>query len=572
MPAPSQNMSCEVLISGAGPTGLFAALLLRRRGVSVRIVDRSPTAAKESRAFAIQARTLELLLFAGVAEAMLDEGVVVAGGEIYTDGKVAGSFDFDGAAQEDTPYPFILMVPQSRIEVVLARELSSLGVEVERGVEIVSLEQEADQVTTSGQGRDGPVIITSRFLLGTDGAHSAVRQALGLSFEGGPYAQTFLLADCKVEWSLDYERFKLLTHGNDLAMYLPIKGSDVSRVMASDPDPVADKTIATQGSSSATLEEVERAFVRATGVNVKLSDASWTTRYHVHHRGVDRYRVGRAFVAGDAAHIHSPAGGQGMNTGLQDAANLAWKLGAALRAGAPDALLDTYDSERRPIGEKVLKTTDSAFSMASGERKWGSVLRKIVMPIAGATLGHLRPIKRELFHLVSELGVRYHEGGFVAEEPSAAGSAFRQGPEAGRRVPNAQINRQLDVFSLIAGYGFTILAFSRTSLVSADLAVAHDGLDTLAQRFDGLGTHLVARSLVGRDPRVVDVQTGVIFEAFGLGDDTPQALYLVRPDGYVAWRAPSLAYDACARFLERTSLIATNAAATKANAFSQRQA
>ncbi len=541
------HLDTQIAIIGAGPTGLMAALLLARSGISVRIVDKSPSAAKESRAFGIQARTLELLQSLGLADAFLDRGLLAAGAQVFVGGKAAAGFDFDDIGREDTPFPTLLILPQSETEEILTGALREQGIAVERGTEAVGLAEFEDAaVVTLRSALGGDEEVRAAYVIGADGAHSIVRKRLGLTFEGAPYAQTFLLADCRVEWALDYSRFKLFLNGDAFGIYVPMRGRDYARVITTAPAGVGEARIGSEGAAELPLFEVEQAFRRAVNSEVRLSNPVWTSRYRVHHRGVNRYRVGRAFVAGDAAHIHSPAGGQGMNTGLQDAANLAWKLALVLRSGAPDGLLDSYDSERRPVGERVLSATDRMFSVATSQNGWLAGLRDALIPALGATVARSGMARARAFHFISELGIRYPEGGAAA----AATADWGQGPAAGHRAPDAPVSHCCRVFDLIGGYHFHVLALSREPLTEEHVGALSSELAALRSEagFD-LRTHLVAHSLVGRDPRLVQAENGAVFKAYGLEAGRRQALYLIRPDGYVAWRAPSLDIPALRRFM-----------------------
>ena len=547
------RLDTEVAIIGAGPTGLMAALLLARSGIPVRVFDKSPGAAKESRAFGIQARTLELFQSLGLADAFLDRGLLAAGAQVFVGGKAAAALDFDDIGREDTPFPTLLVLPQSETEDILTAALRDAGVEVERGIEVVGLAEVEDAAVVSLRSASGgEQEVRASYVIGADGAHSIVRKRLGLTFEGAPYAQSFLLADCRVEWPLDYSRFKLFLNGDAFGIYVPMRGRDYARVITTALAGEGEAQIGSEGARELSLDEVEHGFRRAVGGEVRLSDPVWMSRYRVHHRGVNRYRVGRAFVAGDAAHIHSPAGGQGMNTGLQDAANLAWKLALVLKGGAPDSLLDSYDTERRPVGERVLSATDRMFSLATSQSGWLAGLRDTLIPVLGATVARSGTARARAFHFVSELGIRYHEGGAVA--PDAAG--WSVGPAAGHRAPDAPISHRSDVFDLIGGYRFHVLALSREPLTDENVGALSSDLAALRRDAGfGLQTHLVAHSLVGRDPRLVQAENGAVFRAYGLEAGRRQALYLIRPDGYVAWRTPSLDIMALRRFVaERLTL------------------
>jgi 2-polyprenyl-6-methoxyphenol hydroxylase-like FAD-dependent oxidoreductase len=535
----------DVVIVGSGPTGLMAAALLTRCGVGVRILDKSEQQAHESRAFGVQARSLELLLSMGLADEFMSRGLIASGMQIFVDGARAAGLDFDDIGRTDTPYPFLLMVPQWDTEAILVEDLQRLGIKVEHNVEVTGFTQSADGVAVRAREKSGKdVEVACSYLIGADGAHSLVRKALGLTFEGAPYPQGFLLADCKIHWPLDYDHLKIFLRGRDMAVYLPLKGKDIGRIIVVKPlaAPATAAAAEAAGTEPATLDEVQAALRGATGLDVRLSDPVWVTGYRIHHRGVNKYGVGRAFVAGDAAHIHSPAGGQGMNTGLQDAANLAWKLALVLKGRAPAALLDTYHSERHPVGQKVLSYTDKVFSVVSAQTGWVAHLRNLLVPAFAFTVTRSGTARARAFHFISQLGIRYDESPFVRDDPSPeAPRAWRDGLTAGHRAPNALVARGRDVFDLIGGYRFHALALSRKPLSNEEIQRLADDLAGLPSSTGlDLSTHAVAHSLLGRDPRIIQAESNQVFQTYGLSDETPQGLFLVRPDGYIAYRSDRL--------------------------------
>lgn len=534
-----------VLVVGAGPTGLLAAILLARCGIPVRIIDTNPSAAKESRAFAVHARTLEILLSLGLADEFMGRGVLATGARIYVDGKPAAALDLDIVARRDTPYPTILFLPQSDVEEILNEELVRLGVAVERGVTATELAQDEGGVTVGVEGESAGHI-RAAYVIGADGAHSMVRKALGLTFEGAAYPRTFLLADCKVDGPLEAGPVTLFLNGLDVAGYFPLRGRDYGRILALEPPTEADPSMASQGSSPVSLERVEECLRAAAGPAFSLRDPIWTSRYRIHHRGADRYGRGRAFIAGDAAHIHSPVGGQGMNTGLQDVTNLVWKIALALK-GAPPALLDSYDQERRPVGRKVTQFADRGFELVTTKASWVSALRDAAAPLFGAVMARSDALRARAFHFVSQLGIRYHAGPAVQDEGPLS---WKGGPEPGRRAPDAEVARGRDVFDLIGGYRFHLLALSRTALDEGQVGEAAAALEGLRA---GLGlelrTHLVAHSSFGRGDNFVQAETGAVFGAYGIDHATPQGLYLIRPDGHVAWRSRGFDWAGCRAFV-----------------------
>jgi 2-polyprenyl-6-methoxyphenol hydroxylase-like FAD-dependent oxidoreductase len=552
MPTPQKT---DVVIVGSGPTGLMAAALLRRCGIDVRVLDKSDQQAHESRAFGVQAKSMELFLSMGLADEFLARGLIATGMQIFIDGAMVGGLNFDDIGRADTPFSFVLLVPQSQIEEILVADLRRLGVEVEHQVLVTGFDQSGDDVVVHARDNAGTKVeIQASYLIGADGAHSTVRKALGLKFEGAAYPQGFLLADCKVHWPLDHDHLKLFLHGRGLAVYLPIKGADLGRIIAVRPvEADVNALLEAQGASDLPLAEVEAAIRETSQLDVRLSDPVWTTRYRIHHRGVDRYRVGRVFVAGDAAHIHSPAGGQGMNTGLQDAANLAWKLALVLKGDAPATLLETYHNERWPVGQKVLNYTDKLFAGVSSQNAWIAGLRNKLIPIFAATLSHSGTARSRAFHLLSQLGIRYHESGAVHDDISPqAPRSWRDGLKAGRRAPNALFARNQDVFGLIAGYRFTLLALSRRPLGRNEIESLSSNLNQLKTSCKiPIATHIVAHSLVGRDDHLHQAESTQVFQAYGLTAGGPQGLFLIRPDGYIAYRQDGLDLDRVSEFVRQ---------------------
>jgi 2-polyprenyl-6-methoxyphenol hydroxylase-like FAD-dependent oxidoreductase len=530
---------CEVLVVGAGPSGLMTAALLVRQGVKVRVVDANTGPATESRAFAVQARTVELFRSIGLADELLGLGVVTTGIRFHIKGKHVGGLDFDRSRAATTAYQFILMAPQSEVEELLLADLARHGLTVERDERLVSLSQN-DTTVTARLVRDGAEhVLTCRYLVGADGAHSTVREQLGVSFDGDQYTQRYLLADCRVEWPLDHSHFRVFMNGTRIGLFLPLRGSAVSRVMVTDP--------ATTGRAPFSLDELQEELRKAVCSPVTLTDPVWTSRYQVHLRQAGQYRAGRGFLVGDAAHIHSPAGGQGMNTGLQDAANLAWKLAAVLRTGAGEELLDSYADERHPVGVALLRFTDRLYRMAAGLRGWRAWLRDTVGPFLIGRMSAAPVPHRKAFSRLSQIGLAYRPSEYNVNELLYS----LKGPLAGQRAPDARISAGRQVFDLLQGYRVHVVALSRKHLTEDEITEHDARLRGLAAFGGNVETHLVSRVACRRDDRVECVESAQVFEHYGLTEPDSQALYVIRPDGHVAWRMDELDYDACRRFLSR---------------------
>jgi hypothetical protein len=286
-----------------------------------------------------------------------------------------------------------------------------------------------------------------------------------------------------------------------------------------------------------TLAELEKTFQAAADLPLKLSDASWITRYHIHHRSVNKYSEGRVFLAGDAAHIHSPAGGQGMNTGLQDAANLVWKLALALKDGDKNKLLATYNAERWPIGQKLLHFTDKLFGKVSTQKKWQTTLRNILVPLLIKLVSKSQYCKTKFFRFVSELGIRYHGNEFLRDDHSGL-HLFSKKLKAGCRAPNGIIKRNYDLFDLIHGYQFHVVALSKKALTTDEINKIVTELASIPKNIGlPIKTHFIAHALTTDNKKVIQAESNNIFANYGLTDENPSGLFLIRPDGYIAYQA-----------------------------------
>ena len=389
----------RILVVGAGPVGLMLACELRAGGVPVRVVDRLPEPSPWSKAVAVHARTLEILRDLGIVERFLERGVRASGMTLLEAGQQLGALDFDGL---ETAYPFVLCIPQDATETILRERLSDLGSEVERGVELTGLTQHEDEAEAAFRYADGTTESeTFSYVVGCDGGHSAVRSLLGERLEGSFAGATFLLADCDADHDLDRDRMYTALGQEGVAALFPLPASRV-RLMAEMREPPPD-------GSEPTLADTQAVAERRFGVSFSLSSPRWLTYFEIHHGQVERYRVDRVFLAGDAAHVHSPAGGQGMNTGMQDAVNLAWKLRLAWLGIAAPGLLASYEAERRPVGAHVVRMTTRLTEAAVKGGAVGDRARRLLIPIV---TGHEAFAGRVAGDL-AELTVGYHDSPLV---------------------------------------------------------------------------------------------------------------------------------------------------------------
>ncbi len=495
---------CDVLIAGAGPTGLVLALWLTRLGAKVRIVDKTAAPGTTSRALAIQARTLELYRQLGLADPVVEKAHKVPAFNLWTRGERRARIAFEDVGVGVTPFPNVRIFPQDEHERLLIGRLSAMGVSVERETELVGFSDRGDRVAAMLRHADGGVEnCEAAYLAGCDGARSFVRETLGAGFPGGTYDQVFYVADVEASGPpIDGELHVDLDEADFLAVF-PLEGKGRARLIGTVRGERA------QRAETLRFDDVSDRAIR--NLKVKVETTNWFSTYRVHHRVAERFRKGRAFLLGDAAHIHSPAGGQGMNTGIGDAINLAWKLQAALEGRAPDALLDSYEAERIAFARKLVKTTDQVFTFATAEGEFADLIRLRVAPtvLAGAFL--FDAVREFAFRTVSQIGVNYRGG------PLSEGKA--EVVQGGDRLP----------------------------WVAADGVDNHQCLSDMRWQTHVYGVErpeLAAWCAERGLPLKIFPWTPRHGKA-GLARD---ALYLVRPDGYVAFADESASPDGLARY------------------------
>ena len=334
------NTDTDVLVVGAGPTGLMLANQLARRGVRARIIDRHAGPARESRALGVQARTLEIYSHLGIAEQALDLGTRADGAVLWAQGRRAARVPLGDIGRDLSPYPFLLVLGQDDNERLLGGALRAQGLTVEWNTELVGLTQDADRVTATLKRPDGTRgDVTVAWLAGCDGARSSVRELSGIAFEGAPYEHVFFVADVQATGSMAPGVLNVYLWRSGFHLFFPMRGTDHWRIVGILPPHL-------RGRDDLKFEEVIPAVRQEAGGGLSFQSCSWHSTYRIHHRRAARFHDRRCFLLGDAAHIHSPVGGQGMNTGLQDAYNLAWKLALVVSGRAGAALLHSYEDER----------------------------------------------------------------------------------------------------------------------------------------------------------------------------------------------------------------------------------
>jgi 2-polyprenyl-6-methoxyphenol hydroxylase-like FAD-dependent oxidoreductase len=514
---PTNGDLLDVLVVGAGPTGLTLAAQLRAFGATVRIVDRQLDRVHESRALGVQPRTLEVLRGLGLAEELIERGNDAVWAQLHAGGRVVRIRLF-GLGLDDTAYPFLLLVSQAETEQILGDHLVGHGTPVERGVELTAFQTQDDGVTSTLRHRDGRTEpVRARYLVGCDGASSTVRRGAGIPFQGGAYPQTFALADLEVD-GLDRDAAHAFLGQEGIMLFFPLGRPASWRLLAMDP------TLQGRRAPGPTLQELQALADGFSGGAVRLRDPVWQTFFGLQHRHAARYRVRRVFLAGDAAHIHSPAGAQGMNTGIQDAWNLGWKLALVSRGTAAEALLDTYDTERRPVGDLVVRFTDRAFAAATSTNPLVRTLRTQLVP-------RLLPLGLRFdgavaygFRTVSQLNIGYRHSPAVQE----GHPGLRRGPKAGDRLPDVRIAR--DGTACWLGEALATPRFQL--LLCGPPGDWHPSqLTTLRHRYpDTLTVHHLTREAT---PGSLHDLEGQGFARLGVDG---AAQYLVRPDGHIGYR------------------------------------
>ena len=376
--------STGVLVVGAGPVGLSLAASLRQKGVDAVLLDRAAEGANTSRAAVVHARTLEALREIDVTGELVERGIIVPRFTVRERDRVLLTVEFGDLP---TDFPYTLLVPQNVTEEILLGRLHAAGGLVHRPFEVTDLAQDADGVTaTLADGER----IRAAYAVGTDGMHSTVREHAGIAFEGDAYPQSFILADVHLDWAGGSEEVMLFFSSEGVTVVAPLPGGR-HRIVATVDEAPQDPTAA----------DVQ-ALLDARGPRrhpALIKDVVWSSRFRVHHRLAAHYRAGRVFLAGDSAHVHSPAGGQGMNTGIQDALGLAGKLAAVINDGAPDSVLDEYEAERRPIAEQVVSFTDKMTNVAT----MGSPVLRGVRNTLLRTLDWIPAVHRTMAMNLSEL-------------------------------------------------------------------------------------------------------------------------------------------------------------------------
>jgi 2-polyprenyl-6-methoxyphenol hydroxylase-like FAD-dependent oxidoreductase len=417
---PTSDKGGVVLIVGAGPTGLVLALWLTRLGVRVRIVDKAAQPGTTSRALAVHARILELYDQMGLADHVVEHGLKMEAVNLWVAGRKAGRAPFGDMGKGLSPFPYVMIFPQDEHERFLIERLEAAGVRVERPTEVLGFTDSGDRVSVRMRRADGTEeTCEAAYVAGCDGAHSIVRETMDAGFPGGTYAHMFYVADVDAKGPvMNHELHGALDTSDFLAVF-PLKDPRRARLIGT------VRADAVQAHRELEWRDVSRNILER--MRIEVGEVHWFSTYHVHHRVAHTFRKGRAFLLGDAAHIHSPVGGQGMNTGIGDAINLAWKLAAVMQGRGDAPLLDTYQAERRAFACRLVATTDRAFTFITNDGPIARFVRIHIAPRIIPRFFEIEFTRRLMFRTVSQIGVNYRGSAL------SAGTAGRI--QGGDRLP-----------------------------------------------------------------------------------------------------------------------------------------
>jgi 2-polyprenyl-6-methoxyphenol hydroxylase-like FAD-dependent oxidoreductase len=497
----------QVLIVGAGPTGLVLALWLARAGVPFRLIEKNSGPGQASRAMAVQARTLEFYRQLGIADDVVSAGFQLDRLHLRNRSRELAVAPLGDVGSGISPFPFALSLPQDDHERLLTERLRTAGKAVEWNTELTGFTQHGDGVSATLLRPGGEEIWEGEYLCGCDGAHSAVRRGLGVGFPGGTYDQPFYVADAEAAGPWSDRDITAYIAERTFCLAFPVRERGMFRFIGVVPEALRER-------DDLKFDDVCGEVEQVTGTRV--TKVNWFSAYRVHHRVADNFRNRRVFLAGDAGHVHSPAGGQGMNTGIGDAVNLAWKLAAVLSRRANPVLLDSYEAERIPFARSLVSTTDRVFEAVVGHGVFSRLIRSVFAPFILPLALRFAAARRAQFRLVSQTRIAYRES------PLSDGSAGQV--RAGDRLPWVE---GTDNFAPLASLDWQVHVYGTAPNLLLDFAT---GVNLPVHQWQW--TTATGRAGLVRD-----------------------ALYLVRPDGHIGFVRSEPDVDALPVYLDRFGVV-----------------
>jgi len=512
-------MDTDVLIVGAGPTGLMLANQLGRRGVRAQIIDRHAGPSIQTRALGVQARTMEIYAKLGLAERALALGKPSTGANMWSEGRRTAHVPIGEAGRTLCRYPFILILGQDDNERIMGDKLRDWDFAVQWNTELIGIQQEPDHVTATLRLPDQSTRkITAAWVAGCDGARSAVRELSGITFPGAPYEHVFFVADTLVTGNMVPDEVNIYLWREGFHLFFPMRGKDHWRIVGILPPALRNK-------DNVTFEEVLPSLNQEAG-SVSFKACTWFSSYRIHHRSASRFRDRRCFLLGDAAHIHSPVGAQGMNTGLQDAYNLAWKLALVTQGRADTSLLDSYEAERIPVARNLLNTTDRMFKVIVSDNSLAALLRTKVIAKVAAFAMRRESLQKAAFRVVSQIGIHYRESPLSESLDGLPKGA----PRAGDRFPWLRLKMEAngsveDLFEKLDDTRFNLLVVGQPAPSGKALGLG-DLLQIHTIPADPINSAELARAQI------------------------PQtSFYLLRPDGHIGLCGIRLRADGVVRYI-----------------------
>ncbi len=495
----------QILIVGAGPTGLVMAYNLARHNIPFRIIDRNEGPGQASRAMAILPRTLEFYQQFGFADEVIGLGIKMEDVYVRVKNKIKAKVHLGALGEGLSPFPFVLTFPQDDHERFLLKKLKNLGIEVEWKTELLSLCEHGEGIKTvlKAQQEESAYF---KYICGCDGAHSTVRKQMNIEFKGEKYKQHFYVMDVHgFGEMMKNQKISVSFSNEEFLICMPVRSKGTYRMIGIIPSALANQ-------NEVKAENIH-AFVQRT-FGAQIESVNWFSTYHIHHRVASRFRQGRIFLCGDAAHIHSPAGGQGMNTGIGDAINLSWKLAAVLQHKAAPSILDTYEEERLPFAELLVDTTDRAFKRMVARDKTSQFFRKHIFPPLLSFLFRFPSLRHKVFKILSQIRITYRN--------SDLSSGQGTNVQSGDRLPFVEGN-----FESLQSLNWQIHVY-------------------------GKATEKLKKSMRKKDFSVHEFSWNPDMKKVGLQKST---LYVIRPDGYIGFISSEQRVDLLHQYLHTHKII-----------------
>ena len=518
----------SVLIIGAGPSGLMMAAQLLRNGIHPIIIDSKTQPNQESRALAVQARSLEIFRQLGIDESAVKQGNIAERLVMHQNVTEVASINLSSLGADVSPFPYVLILEQSKTERILIDYLTANACPIYWNCELISLEQSDGGATVEINREAEKQFITCDWLIGADGASSRVRKELGIAFSGGTYQHRFYLADLNIKQNLGEDAIRIFLKDEGFVGYFPMQQNSLRFIG------VLPRTLANR--SNISFQDIKPYLTYTLGFPVHDEQCNWFSVYQLHHRMAEMFHMQNCFLIGDAAHVHSPAGGQGMNTGLQDAYNLAWKLAGVLKGEYQRKILLTYSEERRPVAKRLLKTTDRIFTIGVSQNWLVRNLRNWLMPIVLPKLWNQDKVRSRIFSLISQTGISYSESSLSVHYSS------KKRVKAGDRLPyikfyDEKLNKETDLHSWCAKPGFTLLVIGK--LNDRDLfLIAKWITETYPQN---LNFYYLPPSEKNKH----------FFDFFEMDEKKKKAL-IIRPDMYIGYLSDAVVIEMIDTYLKET--------------------